>query len=400
MNRFRLPYNPIKRSIYAFEHTEDENGTIIIGVEVAKKNGELDITKKFMINDLKDLPESNISSAHLVITDNQILTKEIVTKGTDQEIVSEAYPNLEVDNFYYQILKTSEKSFISICRKTYVDNIISTYKDAKIAITSIDLGNLTTTALIPFIKDSKVLTFTASITIQNEELLSITRNNQQIEHYEIDSLVIPSSHLLPFASILHKVSGISNISGNVIEKNTTLEITHKELRFFKKTLYYGIGFLLIALLINFFVFNSSYKKLQELKEEEQVYNTQKETIKKQQLIVNTKENIVQSILSTGFSKSSYYADQIIQSLPLSVLLKSYNYQPVLKTLRNDKPITIKQKAIVITGDSLDKTSFTNWIHKIEDLNFVDKVTILSYGIQKKKTAIFEIEIKLIDDTKK
>ncbi|WP_299600633.1 hypothetical protein [uncultured Aquimarina sp.] len=400
MNRFRLPYNPIKRSIYAFEHTEDNNGTVIIGVEVAKKNGELDIAKKFMINDLKDLPERNISSAHLVITDNQILTKEIVTKGTDQEIVSEAYPNLEVDNFYYQILKTSEKSFISICRKTYVDDIISTYKDAKIAITSIDLGNLTTTALIPFIKDSKVLTFTASITIQNEELLSITRNDKQIEHYEIDSLVIPSSHLLPFASILHKVSGISNISGNVIEKNTTLEITHKELRFFKKTLYYGIGFLLIALLINFFVFNSNYKKLQELKEEEQVYNTQKETIKKQQLIVNTKENIVQSILSTGFSKSSYYADQIIQSLPLSVLLKSYNYQPVLKTLRNDKPITIKQKAIVITGDSLDKTSFTNWIHKIEDLNFVDKVTILSYGIQKKKTAIFEIEIKLIDDTKK
>lgn len=395
-------YNPIKKSFFAFEHSEQENVPVILGIEVTQKNEELDVTQYFNVNDLAKISDHIKSSikANLIITDSNVLNKEVNTIGTDQEILAEAYPNLDINDFYYQILKTSQKSFVAICRKEYVHAIIDQYKKVNILITTVDLGSFKVSSLLSYFKDATLLTHNSSIKSSSEEIFSIHNDNCDKEEYIIDTLKIPSTYILPFASILYTVTNQSIITGNIEEKNTELISTYKETQFFKKTLQYGIVFLLISLLINFFIFNSKYKTLQNLQEEQQVYATQKENIEKQQSIVSTKEGIVNSIITTGFSKSSYFVDQITQLQPSTVILKSLNYQPLAKTIRNDKPLTIKNKTILITGDSSDKTSFTNWINKIESLYFVNQVTIVNYGLDKKNISLFEIAINLTDDTEK
>ncbi|WP_299432224.1 hypothetical protein [uncultured Aquimarina sp.] len=395
-------YNPIKKSFLAFEHSERENDIVILAIEVAQKKDELDVVDHFIAKSFSDLSNKvkTTTKAHLIITDNNILSKEVNATGTDQEILAEAYPNLDLDDFYYQILKTSIKSFVAVCRKQYVDTLISKYKEINILITNIDLGILKTASIVSYFQDTELLTFNTALTISNEEVFSVKPNVDVIKNYTIDTITIPSTHTLPFACILDGVINQTAISGNTEEKNAALLHTFKESQFFKKTLQYGIGFLLISLLINFFVFNSKYKTWQGLQEEEQIYTSQKENIEKQQSIVSTKEDIVNSIITTGFSKSSYYTDQIIQSQPTTVILKLLSYQPITKTIRNDKPIKVKDNIVLVTGDSSDKTSFTTWIQKIESLDFVNQVTIINYGLGKKKTAAFEIAINLADDTKK
>ncbi|MDH7445309.1 hypothetical protein [Aquimarina sp. 2201CG14-23] len=397
-----VSYNPIGKTFLAFEHSEQENAPIIIGIKVIQKKDELDVTQHFIKVHFSELTEVIKASgkAHLIITDSNILSKTVDFIGTDQEVLAKAYPNLDVDDFYYQILKTNTTSFVTVCRKQYVNEVIDKYKEANILITSIDLGSLKTTSLISYIQDTELQTYNTTITINNNQIASIQQGSDQIRNYKIDSVVIPSTHTLPFASILDTVIDQTSISGNIEEKNTELLHRYKESRFFKNTLQYGIGFLLISLLINFFVFNSKYKTWQGLQEEEQIYTTQKEHIEKQQSIVSTKEDIVNSIITTGFSKGSYYTDQIIQSQPSTVILKSFSYQPIAKTIRSDKPIIVRDKTIAISGDSSDKISFTNWIQKIESLHFVNHVTIVNYGLDKKNTSVFEIAINLIDDTKK
>ncbi|WP_299223281.1 hypothetical protein [uncultured Aquimarina sp.] len=396
-----LSYNPIKKSFLAFEQSERENNPIIIGIEVEQKKDELDVIQHFVLKDLTMLSQyiKITTKANLSITDSNVLSKEILSTGTDQEILTEAYPNLDLNDFYYQILKTSEKSFVAICRKQYVDTLISAYKKVNIQITNIDLGDLRISSLLSYFRDTELLTYSSTILSNNGEISSIESNNSSIEEYKIETIVIPSTHTLPFACILDTVTNQTSISGNTEEKNAELLHTYKESQFFKKTLQYGIGFLLISLLINFFVFNSKYTAWQELQEEQQIYSTQKKGIEKQQSIVNTKEAIVQSIVNTGFSKSSYYIDQIIQSLPTTVTLNSFTYQPIAKTIRTEKPIVIRERTLLITGNSSDKAAFTAWLDSIEDVSFV-KATTINYGWDKKNTSAFEIAINLIDDTEK
>ncbi len=401
MNISKLTYNSIKKSFFAFEHSEKESNPILIGIEVEQKKDELDIVQQFIADHPDQLSKhcKTSAKAHLVITDSNILSKEVHNIGTNQEILAEAYPNLDVNDFYYQILKTSSKSFVAICRKQYVDSLISTYKKATIQVTNVDLGNLKAASLAPYFKDTNVSTHSATIEINTNEISSIRPNKNNVEDYKIDTIRIPSSYTLPFACILDLVSDQTLVSGNIEDKNAQLQQVYKETSFFKKTLHYGVGFLLLSLLVNFFVFNNQYKKWQTLQEEEQVYTTQKETIKKQQSIVNTKEAIVQSIITTGFSKSSYYIDHIIQSQPETVILSSFAYQPIAKTIRSNKPIVIKENILLITGNSSDKVAFTAWIDTIENIDFVQTTTI-NYGADKKKTAAFEIAIELVHDTEK
>ncbi len=397
-------YNPKGKTFLALEHySEHDNSLSILGLEILLKKEELDITRKFKADSFQELAGhiKNVQKIKLVITDDNVLTKEVSNTGKDIEILSEAYPNLNLDDFYYQILNTSRKSFVTVCRKRYVDAIIQNYRQEKIIITEISLGNLKMAALVPYIQKEDILSHTSTIQFQDKEVFSIlARINHDVQDYTIEGFAISSIYTLPLAIVLNSFSDQTRVFGNIDGKNQQLQNEYKESLFFKKALQYGVGFLLMTLLINFFVFNAQYQKWQNLQEEIQVYTTQNESIKKQQSIVNTKEAIVHSILTTGFSKSSFYIDQIIRPQPTTVLLNSFTYQPETKTIRSDKPIWIKNNVISITGNSVDKAGFTIWLNTIEDLDFVDTVTIIHYGMDKKNTSSFEITINLAHDTTK
>ncbi len=398
-----ISYNPIRKTLLALEHSIQGDKLLILGLEIQLKKGELDISRSFITKSIRDVVDyaKNTQKISLVITDDNILTKEVSSTDTEIEILLEAYPNLNLDDFYYQILKTNTKSFVSVCRRDYVDTIIQNYKKENILITNLSLGNLKMAALTSYIQNEEILNHTSLIQIQDKQVTAILPNtNHDQQDYTLEGLTIASSYTLPMAIVLDSFLPETKIIGNIEEKNLQLQNEYKESTFFKKTLQYGIGFLLITLLINFFVFNAKYKKWQGLQEEIQVYTTQNESIKKQQSIVGTKEAIVNSILTTGFSKSSLYADQIIQSMPTTVLLNSFTYQPTAKTIRSDKPILLKNNSISVTGNSTDKADFTAWLNAIEDLVFVDTVTIIKYGMDKKNTSGFEITINLAHDTTK
>ncbi|AXT61360.1 hypothetical protein D1816_13725 [Aquimarina sp. AD10] len=396
-------YNPVRKNLLAIEHSQRDGNYHILGLELALKKGELDIVNRFIVTSIGQLSSTikNLGKASLAITDTQILTKELSSVGTDNEILSEAFPNLNLDDFYYQILKTSTKSFVAVCRKQHIDSIIQQYQKAKIEITEISLGNLKMAALSSHIDSDEISSNSAIIKVDNGEISAMLPKGNTTENiYTIEGLTLDYTYTLPLAIALNYFLHQINTTGSIEIKNQSIANEYKESQFFKKTLQFGIGFLLISLLINFFVFNTKYKKWQELQGEIQVYTTQNESIKNQQESVDTKEAIVKSILNTGFSKSSLYIDQIIKSQPTTVILNSFVYQPISKTIRSDKPIAITKNMISVAGNSIDKADFTTWINTIESLDFVDTVTIIKYGIDKKNISSFEIMINLIHDTAK
>ncbi|MEW7291271.1 hypothetical protein [Aquimarina sp. 2304DJ70-9] len=390
-------YLPFKKTVFTLEHTKQESESVIFGLELVQKKGELDIDQTFTVNHPDELGEvvKTGKSVCLVITDDQILSKEVSNTNTDVEILAEAFPNLNLNDFYYQILRTTDRSFISVCRTQYVESLIQEYQKAGIKITGVHLGGLKMAALSVYAEGNTLHSNTTEVRFANNEVTSITKNNKtSVEQYTIEGLNFSSTHTLPLAIALDEFLSTDVISGNIASKNQELKKNYKESLFFKNVLQIGVGFLLIALLINFFVFNAKYKSWQGLQEELQVFTTQQEQIKSKQADVNTKEALVQSILTTGFSKSSYYIDQIIQALPSTVVLTSFAYQPLEKPIRKDKTIDLRANVVSVTGKSIDKEEFTNWLRRVEGLSFVETVTIVQYGLDKRNTSDFEVMLTI------
>ncbi|MEW7280940.1 hypothetical protein ABW636_20295 [Aquimarina sp. 2201CG1-2-11] len=393
-------YIPFSTSILSLEYSTYDGASSYIGLDVQQRKGELDVNQIFTAQTTKELTNfiPSQKSIHLVITDDQVLSKEVQHTGTDNEIVSEAFPNLNLTDFYFQILRTEDKSFIAVCRKAHIEDMIDTLKKDNIMTTSVSLGGLKSIALVPYVAGERLLSYTEEIHFGTNTIHTILPKKENInEEYAIEGLTFPATHTLPLAVALDTFSVSDAISGNISSLNEELTRKHKESRFFKNALQIGIGTILITLLINFFVFNSNYKKWQGLQEELQVYTTQKEQITKKQSEVATKEALVQSILTTGFSKSSLYIDQIINILPTSIRLTSLDYQPLLKPVRKNKFIELQKNYISITGKSIDKESFTIWLRTIENLSFIDVVTITKYGLDKQNTSDFELTLTIKSD---
>ncbi len=393
-------YNPFKKVLFALEHSILADEPIIYGLELVQKKGELDIAQMLDVTSPEDLSKlvPKTSQLFLVITDHQILSKQVSNTGTDTEIVTEAFPNLNLNEFYYQILRTTEHSFISVCRIEYVETLIEQYEKANINITSVHLGELKMVSLATYAKNGKFCSNTSEVNYVNGEITSIkTSGGIPKEEYTIEGLALSSKHILPLAVALDYFLGTDKISGNIEFRNLELFKKLRESRFFKNTLQIGIGFLLIVLIINFFAFSTKYKKWQGLQEELQVYSSQRKLIEDKQAGVKTKEALVQSILATGFSRSSNYVNQIMQELPNTVLLTSLTYQPLEKPIRNDKAIDLKNGVISISGKSTDEDQFTTWLRSMESLSFTKNVTITKYGLDNKTTSGFELILNIKTD---
>ncbi len=398
-----LTYRIFAQSVFTIEHSSIDGATYIVGVEALCKRGEFEIVQNFKVSYVEALLEyvKKGTSVNLVITDDQVLKKTVATTGTAIEVLSSAYPNLDLSNFYYEVLQTSTKAFVAICRKSHIDTVIKNYKKIGIQITGFSLGNLQAGYVAAYQEEKEFRTLTASITLNGDDVSSIVANNTNtIDQYLFGDTTVASQFVLSLALVFKKMGVVVPITGNLEAKVLLLSKEFKEQQFFKNTLIGGIGLLLGVLLINFFVFSSSYSRWQQLQEQQQVYTAQKKQLETQIKKVKNKEIIVASLVNTGFSKSSWYTDQLIQMQPITVILENLSYQPIKKTPRKDKPLLVKKDIITVSGNSTVKEDFTNWLQQLEQLDFVKKVLIIKYGTLKGATAAFEIQLELIDETEK
>ena len=154
--------------------------------------------------------------------------------------------------------------------------------------------------------------------------------------------------------------------------------------------------MLLALLANTLLFNSYFKKEQLLQEEVQLV----ETLEKSDSIklgeVESKERIVNHILLSGSSRSSYYLNRIAAIKPSSIGFTDIKFQPLERSIRPDKKIEYKGNEITITGESRDKADFSQWMEALEHYPWAAKVTVSHYGFLKTGVSNFTVMIIIKD----
>ena len=204
---------------------------------------------------------------------------------------------------------------------------------------------------------------------------------------------IKGEDLVSFSGIVSFLSSDLGI-GSINELNKKIKNSFLQERLFKLLSRITVFGLLFILLINYLFFTHYFDKYQELtiKSQQEMMNHSKlEALKKSVL---EKEKKLKEIALSSSEKITLKVNNISKSIPNTILLEEFKYQPIEKKGNNEKLTLFKENKIEIKGITISNHDFTSWIETLSQESFVKKVTIIDFGKNENKELLFTISISL------
>jgi len=383
------------------EHTYTKGDDLLYVTLLKKNKKEVDLDGVFKANAIKEIAKVLAKKQHafLTINNDNVLTKSIKDQQVEGlKLVYKAFPNIKMDDFYYEVIRQHSVHFVSICRKDYVEQLIAQYKAKDISIINISLGNSIAFSISDFIKTNIISSSNAKLTKVNNDVVSIEKEEHiDMVVYDVNGLNINNTQLLSFSGALTCVLHNYKNETNFEPQRQLLLTNYKQERFFNQFLKSSLFFLLSLLLINFFFFNHYFSAVNSLQQTSQINQTTKQTVLLLNKSVTKTQKLVDDMLKSSASKSSYYTNSIVQNLPNTILLSELNYQPLKKRIKAAQPIEIINNTLLISGASSNSTSFSKWITTLDTTNWISKTEILNYEDISKSTSKFKIKLHIVND---
>lgn len=378
------------------EISESEKGETYFLLELKKTKGELLITNKKELAGLDELP-TTIQKKYpifLCINTAGILTKKLeATNSTNADaIVNQAFPNIDLNNFYYEIIQQESNPIVTLSRKESVDSILGKLQELKVKISTFSLGVSAIENVIPYMEEQQVNVSNFEINLIDKNIAGLTtveEVNKQL--YTINGLELSSSYLLSFSQILGNLNQRIR-STNFEEVTENLQWQFKNFRIFNQVLKFALVFFVALLLGNFFVYNSYHEEVGQLNAAMEATSSKKDELTFLDASVKRKQERVETLSKSANSKATYYLDLFAQRIPTSILLSDIKYQPLAKPVRENKPILLEEGTLLVSGISKDVNDFSFWVEELEKEEWINSVETLDYDYAGKSTSNFLIEI--------
>ena len=385
-------------SLYgAIEHYNHDETTQYFILILKKKKNEFLIENKNKARDFNEVAQiiPKGQPLFLIANDNQVLSKLIHPELNEEKALQKGFPNIKISNFYYEITQLENATYISICRKEHIQTLIENYKELKLSIVGFSLGNNSAPQLAPYLESESISTSNATLAIINRSVISIDLNIQIEEKpYIINGIEISNNYTLCLAGIITYFTNNSISLNNFKNYNASLLKDFTQKRIFSLGFKTGLSLLFISLLVNFLVFDYYNKQIDTLTQKTQINQAQKEQLLQLNKQLNSKKKLVDNIINSSASKTSYYFDQIGATVPTTISLISIEFQPILKKIEANKKIQIDQKTLFIKGTSSNGQNFSNWIQQLEKIEWIKSTEIINYGTGKKTKTTFELRLIL------
>ncbi|MET1260637.1 hypothetical protein ABV409_14920 [Flagellimonas sp. DF-77] len=378
---------------FALEVFEIEDALHFALLVMEYRKGELEVIATYTAQRLEDIIESIDKNKPLLVTLNttKVLTRTLVVQAESkpEDIVLQAFPNLDLDKFYYQTTLRVTHGMVSICRKDAVDTLLeefvkSGYSPLRLTLGANDAILLQSYADAGLTGSNFKMDFTDSA-------ISFTSDSKAVETLTIGGLSFANTFLLAFASVLGQLK-TERHRGNLIQTNEGLKSTFMAERLFNIGLRAGLGFFLLLLLCNFLVFQHYFEKNEILVAGLSEANGKNTTLSALQERVTAKEVQLGRILNTKGSQSTLYLNELGKSVPNTISLTELQFHPLESPLKPNKPILIEKNVYLVSGQTKDKLGFTIWTKQIEDLPWVAQISIVDYGSISTNTANFTLKI--------
>lgn len=392
-------YLQYKNRFCGVEYTQKDGQEILYTTILKKTKKTLDIENLFEAPSLNALSNKlpKKQPVFLIINDFNVITKciEVKAHSINDNLVYNAFPNLNIDDFYYEIVEQGGKFFISICRKSHLETLEKQFMEYGIKVIRIALGNNIISAISNFTNKDQINSSNATIFLEKGLIKTIKKKDlSNFKTYNINGLKISNNNLLSLSGALETAIGNYNHIINFESLIQTLKGNFLQSRFYSILLRTGLTVILSTLLINFFIFNHYFNQVNTLKYSSQINEASKQDLLELNETVNKSQKMVEDMLKSSASKSSYYVNTIIQSLPESVVLSELNFHPLVKGIKKEKPVETDNKTITISGVSNQSESFSEWLNNLENLIWINSVDIMSYEDASNTNSEFNIKLNL------
>ena len=365
-------------------------------LEVNKRKGELQITNKATLSSLSELKGHLKKDVPLFLSINtsKVLTKIVEDTETKnpEALVNNSFANLDLNNFYFEVIQMPQRPIIAISKKDYLNGIIQKLNELKIRIVHFSLGISILETITLYIQKRVISGSNFQIATENDLITKISpQPNEADIQYDMNGLTLSSIYILPF----------SNIIGNLIQKQgitnfreicTDLKWKFKNQRIFNCVLKFSLVFYIGLLLVNFLVFDHYHDKVEILSTAVAANSSQRENLANLEASVKKKKERVETLSTSSNSKSTYYLDKLAKNVPDDILLDEIKYQPLLKSVRDSKPIELEEHTILVSGISKDGKEFSLWLEKLEKQDWISMVETLDYDYISTETSNFSIKI--------
>lgn len=383
------------------EHTSNNGQEYLYSTILKKAKNEVLIDSRSEANFVKELAATfpKNTSVFLIINNENVLTKEIDGQIRDPlKLVHTAFPNINLSEFYYEVIVQNDIHFISICRRSYVMETIETYKKNGISVTNLSLGNSIFASIIGFIDSNQISSSNAFIDVSDNEIKAIEKKEQsEFKLYDINGLEVNNKNILStsgaLASILIKKINITNFGAETQQ----LVNDFKSIMFFKQLLKFGLILIFSLLLINFLIFNYYFNEVNILEQTAQINKEAKSQVLELNAKVLKAQKKVEDMLQNSTSKSSYFINDLLQNLPTTIQLIELNYQPLKKRIKAEEIISIELNIILISGESIDSEEFSKWTNVLERKKWIHKVEVVNYSDITNSLSNFSIKILMNND---
>lgn len=360
-------------------------------LEAKRSKDEITITKSVTPDTIETLATEKANLPTIVVINNShVLQKEVEgTDPNDRKLLHKAFPNLQLDEFYYETWRKGTVSVIAICRKNYVDQTIALLSK-NFTIASVSLGISAISNLMSF-------TIPHVLTTNTQTLLMDSPNNfvqtgpTTSAVYDINDLTIPNTHLLCFSGVLNLIlPGIT--TGNIPELNGNLLEDFKQKRFFAKVVKAGVGFILGILVVNFFLFTYYFDKAGQTGETIALNKAGIQNMVAIKERIKNKETALAGFINNGASRSAVLLNDIVKAIPPTILLDEISLNPLEKKIKPAEPILVTDNVIMLSGITISNTDFTAWIEQVGKQKHVATVTITSFGKDTEGKTNFSVKL--------
>jgi len=381
----------------AVEHSMTGGNPTINYLLLKKQKNEFIIDKEGSTIDISELTDltTKEQTVFLVINNEHVITKTLGQKIGGQKAVQSAFPNLNLNDFYYETYSTKENTFVCICRKEYVDGLINEYDAVSLPIIDFSLGSLISTQILPYTNETVIRTSNSTLLIKNKEFIEIEKTDTpNDETYTINDLVVKGASINCLSGILCYYTEISKTEWSFGILKNKLRDNFIQKKIFDLGLRTALSFIFFVLLSNFLIFSNYRDEINILNNEVEIGQNNKIKLSALKKEVDKKEKIINEISMVEGSKLSLYFDIIGASFPKTMQLNQLNYQPLTKKMKNEKEIEYIEKTIIVKGVSIKSEGFSNWITNLEKEKWIKSILVISYGIGKQKSNEFEIKMIL------
>ncbi len=349
-------------------------------LNLKRSKGELELIQSFTTDTLAGLASHIDPKKSLWV---QLNTSRVLNKplGRDrpktmEQWVKTVFPNLDLEQFYFQIMDRDKLPMVSIAKRSVVEEHLAELKEHGWVPAGLSLGVAGLSPCMGFL-DPPIQGSNFRIASTDDGSWNVSPTMWEPEHtVELNGLELPAVHLLSFSHLLGHIQGLEPAS-NLTGFNQELEHLAMNKRWFQMGLQWGLGFLLALLLVNFMLF--SHYRSKTLESDGLVDPAQQASLLKQvRERVEVKKKKLEALMGSSNSRATYYLDQIAEGLPESILLDVLTYQPLTRPIQAEKPISLAADQIIISGQTNNKMEFSGWTAQLESMEWVQEVEIERY----------------------